>query len=160
MLEAMELPETNFEFNLPDHLTEHQKKEFREFLIRNREMFATSMFELGACNLNKFTIITTTEKPIYQHPYRKSERERLAIKQEIEKMLKAKIIQPSNSPWSAPVLMIPKKNGEYRFCIDFRKLNTITEQDSFPLPRIDDILDRLVQFMYASTLDLKMGKRT
>ena len=53
--------------------------------------------------------------------------------------------------------MIPKKNGEYRFCIDFRKLNTITEQDSFPLPRIDDILDRLVQFMYAFTLDLKMG---
>ena len=72
-------------------------------------------------------------------------------------MLMAKIIQPSNSPCSAPVLMIPKKNGEYRFCIDFRKLNAVTEQDSFPLPRIDDILDRLVQFMYASTLDLKMG---
>ena len=115
------------------------------------------MFELGACNLNKFVITTTSEKPIYQHPYRKSGKEREAIKQEIEKMLKAKIIQPSNSPWSAPVLMIPKKNGEYRFCIDFRKLNAVTEQDSFPLPRIDDILDRVVQFMYASTLDLKMG---
>ena len=52
--------------------------------------------------------------------------------------------------------MIPKKRGEYRFCIDFGKLNAVTEQDSFPLPSRYDILDRLVQFIYASTLDLKM----
>ena len=99
MLEAIDWPETNFDFDLPDHFTEHQKKKFREFLIINRDRFATSLLELGACNLKKLTIKTTTEKPIYQHPYRKSERERLAIKQEIVKMFKKKIIQYAKSPW-------------------------------------------------------------
>ena len=101
MLEAMEWPESNFDFKLPDHLTEKQKEEFGEFLYQNRDSFATSMFELGACNLNKFVITTTSEKPIYQHPYRKSEREREAIKQEIEKMLNYHTVSRMGQPISA-----------------------------------------------------------
>ena len=56
-------------------------------------------------------------------------------------MLKANIIQPSSSPWYAPIIMIPKPDGTKRFCVDFRKLNAVTITDPFPVPRIYDILD-------------------
>ena len=68
-------------------------------------------------------------------------------------MLEAGIIQPSRSPWSFPVVQVPKKNGTRRFW----KLNIITQQDCYPLPRIDDILDRLVSSRVYTTLDLKSG---
>jgi hypothetical protein len=58
-------------------------------------------------------------------------------------MLALDVIRPSHSPWSYPVVIIPKKDGSKRFCVDLRKVNKVTEQDSFPIPRIDDILDRL-----------------
>ena len=53
------------------------------------------------------------------------------------------VIQPSSSPWASPVVLVPKKNGTHRFCIDYRRLNSITKKDVYPLPRIDDILDTL-----------------
>ncbi len=72
-------------------------------------------------------------------------------------MLDAGIIQPSRSPWSFPVVQVPKKNGTRRFCVDFRKLNIIPQQDRYPLPRIDDILDRLATSRVYTTLDLNSG---
>jgi len=57
----------------------------------------------------------------------------------------------------SPVVIIPKKDGSKRFCVDFRKVNKITEQDSFPIPRNDDILDRLRQSKIFSAIDLKSG---
>ena len=74
-------------------------------------------------------------------------------------MLEAGIIKFSRSPWSFPVVQVPKKNGTRRFCVDFRKLNNITQQDCFPLPRIDeeDILDRLSASKVFTTIDLKSG---
>lgn len=58
-------------------------------------------------------------------------------------MLEQNIIDPSSGPWSPPVLLVVKKDGRPRFCIDFRKLNTLVEKDAYPLPRIDDIIDTL-----------------
>ena len=72
-------------------------------------------------------------------------------------MLDAKIIRPSQSPWSAPVVMQKKKDGSSRFCVDYRNLNNISIQDSFPLPRIDDILDRLAGSAVYTAIDLKSG---
>ena len=95
--------------------------------------------------------------PIYQHPYRKSQYERQLIQEEVDKMLQAGIIRPSRSPWSSPVLLVRKKDDTWRFCVDFRKLNIITTVDPFPLPRIDDILDRLVDSKWYTTIDLKSG---
>ena len=58
-------------------------------------------------------------------------------------MLQAHLIQPSNSPWSAPVVLVKKKDGSARFCVDYRRLNSVTRKDSYPIPRVDDALDAL-----------------
>ena len=72
-------------------------------------------------------------------------------------MLKAGVIQESTPPWAAPVTLTPKKDGSYRFCIDYRKLNAVTVKDSYPLPLIRDIFDQLGGPQVFSTLDLKSG---
>jgi hypothetical protein len=72
-------------------------------------------------------------------------------------MLKQNIISPSDSPWSAPVVVAKKKDGKFRFCVDYRQLNKVTIKDNFPLPRIDDLLDTFGDAKYFSTLDLTCG---
>ena len=72
-------------------------------------------------------------------------------------MLAQGISQPSASPWASPVVLVPKKDGQLHFCIDYRRLNAVTKKDQYPLPRIDDILDMLDKMRYFSTLDLASG---
>jgi hypothetical protein len=67
------------------------------------------------------------------------------------------VIEESDSPWSPPVVLVRKKNGELRFCVDCRKLNDVTRKDSFPLPLIDDTLETLAGTKWFSILDLKSG---
>ena len=72
-------------------------------------------------------------------------------------MAEKDLIEPSTSPWSSPAIIIPKRNGGIRFCIDYRLLNKVIIPDSQPLPRIDDSLDALSGAKWFSTLDLKSG---
>lgn len=72
-------------------------------------------------------------------------------------MQEAGVIQPSNSPWASPIVLVRKKDGTYRFCVDYRELNAVTTPDSYPLPRIDDLLDQLGDMKFFSTLDLASG---
>lgn len=75
----------------------------------------------------------------------------------INDMKKQGVIRPSSSPWASPVVLVPKKNGQLRFCIDYRRLNAVTKKDVYPLPRIDDILDHLGKAKYFTSLDLASG---
>ncbi|CAK1595301.1 unnamed protein product [Parnassius mnemosyne] len=75
----------------------------------------------------------------------------------IEGMVKDGVIEPSSSPWCSPVVMVKKKDGSMRFCVDHRHLNDVTKKDSYPLPRIDDTLDMLTVVKWFSMLDLKSG---
>ena len=69
-------------------------------------------------------------------------------------MLKQNIISPSDSPWSAPIVVAKKKDGKFQFCVDYRQLNKVTIKDNFPLPQIDDLLDTFGDAKYFSTLNL------
>ena len=95
--------------------------------------------------------------PISCAPRRVSPMQRNVIKNEIQKMLNAGIIRPSESPWSSPVVLVPKKDGSVRFAIDYRKLNSVTTKDVYALPLIDDTLDSLSGACFFSTLDLASG---
>ena len=79
------------------------------------------------------------------------------VDRQVNDMLERGLIRPSNSPWSSPIVLAPKKDGDYRFCVDFRRVYSVTKKDAQPMPRIDDILDQLGGARYFSTLDLASG---
>ncbi|CAB4012519.1 Retrovirus-related Pol poly from transposon, partial [Paramuricea clavata] len=112
---------------------------------------------IGRTDIVKHQIITGSAKPIKQPPRRLPLAKRDVACQAVDKMLKDGVIEPSTSPWSSPVVLVAKKNGNLRFCVDYRKLNDATIKDSYPLPRIDDTLDALGGSQWFSTLDLKSG---
>ncbi|GFU17016.1 transposon Ty3-I Gag-Pol polyprotein [Trichonephila clavipes] len=82
----------------------------------------------------KHRIFTGDHAPINQRAYRVSPTERRIIHEEVQKMLDEGIVQPSESPWSSPVVLVRKKDGSWRFCVDYRKLNSVTKKDVYPLP--------------------------
>lgn len=102
-------------------------------------------------------INTGTHTPISCAPYRLSPAMKDKLKIEIAEMLKKGIIEEGESPWAFPVVLIPKKTGEVRVCVDYRKLNAITITDKYPLPRMDDLLHAAKATSYMSTIDLKSG---
>ena len=105
----------------------------------------------------RMEIDTGDARPIKQAPRRMP----FTVRQEVAKQLKSmqqnRVVQPSHSPWSSPVVMVRKKDGSHRFCVDYRGLNAVTKADTFPLPRINDLLDQLGRARYFSTLNLASG---
>ena len=138
-------------------LSGEARASLRKVLIDNADTFSFSTKDLGCTGLVKHHIDTQGQGPIRLRPYRTSPRQKEVAKGIIDELLDNNIIQPSTSPWSAPIVLVKKKSGEDRLCIDYRRLNAITKKDSFPLPRIDDVLDLLQGQRYFSTLDLASG---
>ena len=103
------------------------------------------------------TIDTGDHPPIKQQPCRTPFVQREKISKLIDDMQQRGVIQPSASAWASPIVIVPKKDGTSRFCVDFRRVNAVTKKDVYPLPRIDDILDTLGGAQYFSTLDLSSG---
>lgn len=134
-----------------------QKAFLFEFLETNQHVFAFSEDELGRTNMVKHQIVLTKDEPIKQRPYRLPYHQREEIEKHVKNMLDSGIIEPSASPWASPVVMVHKKTGGERFCVDYRKLNDVTKKDTYPLPRIDDIIDTIGSSTYFSCLDLASG---
>lgn len=139
-----------------DKLTQEQSKTVEQLIMKYRHIFASNKDELGRYNRIKHEI-TTMGPPIRQGLRRYNNEERKIIKTETEKMLKQGIIKPSASPWASPVVLVKKKDGTIRFCVDYRQLNSVTIRDNYPLPRIDDTLDTLGGARIFSTFDMQSG---
>ena len=139
------------------HLTESQADALKLLMLKYQHIFATSSSDMGKTNKTAFTINTGLANAIRQRARRQPFGKREAEKEEIESMLKRNIIEPSNSAWASPVVLITKKDGTIRFCVDYRKLNEVTIKDAYPLPRIDECLDALSGAQWFSTMDLQSG---
>ena len=138
-------------------LSETETIALNELLVKHADAFSKYKGDIGRCTLIEHRIHTGNNPPIKQAPRRLPLVKREAATAEIKKMLENDIIEPSKSPWSAPITLVKKKDSSYRFCIDYRKLNEATSKDSFPLPRIDDSLEALGGNKYLSVMDLSSG---
>jgi hypothetical protein len=138
-------------------LSNDQRVSLMEFLSRRQSDFAWEPSQLGRTNLIQHTIDTKDGKVIRKHWYRTSQAERKFIEQEITRLLREKLIECSTGPWASPVVLVRKKNGKQRLCIDYRELNSITRKDAYPLPRIDEMLDSFGKAKWFTSLDLISG---
>ena len=102
-------------------------------------------------------IETGSAKPVRLAPYRLPHAYRETVKSELQSMEESGIIQSSKSEWASPIVLVPKKDGTLRMCVDYRRLNSISEADAYPMPRIDELIDRLGGAQYITTLDLTRG---
>lgn len=135
-----------------DNLTRDQTASL-EKVIKNFESISSEKVGLGKTHLVTHSIVTKGD-PIKQRYYPLSPAKLAALNKEVDEMLKLGVIAPSRSPWSNPVVMTPKKDGSWRFCLDARKLNDVTVKDSYPLPYINSILDNLRGVHYLTSIDL------
>ena len=140
------------------NLDESQKQSVRSLLCEYSDQFSRSSHDLGSCGIEQHTIkLKPGSQPIKQRPYRIPLAKREIAKQEIKLMAEKKLIEPSYSAWCSPAVLVPKRDGSTRFCIDYRRLNAVTVPDSHPLPRTDDTLSALGGAKWFSTLDLRSG---
>ena len=127
-------------------LTSPQLKEQLIALIyKFQDVFATQEFDLGRTSVVKHSIPVVNDTPIRLRPYRIPFKQQDEGEKHVHNMLQNKIIRPSVSAWAAPVVLVKKKDGTTRFCVDYRRLNAATVKDTYPLPRIDDMIDKLAK---------------
>ena len=141
----------------PISIAEVDRSVLIRVLLNYHHVFAIGEGERGETDLVKFIIDTGESKPIKQQARRIPFAVREEVSHQLKKMQESGVIQPSNSPWASPIVLVKKRDGTLRFCVDYRALNAVTRADTFPLPRIDDLLDQLGQAKYFSTLDLVAG---
>ena len=144
------------------HVDQRILHEFEQLLRKYPTAFLLSGSPLGEIHGFEHHIETDDALPVYKHPYRKSPEELLAIKNEIQRMLKMKIIQPSKSEWGAPCILVrkPLENGIQqppRFVVDYRGLNSVTKGDGYPIPSISSILDSISMGKVFGHCDLASG---
>lgn len=137
-----------------DHLSKDQIIIAGDIIERFRSISYEHKGSLGRTSLVMHRINTGDTLPIRQRCYRLSPEKQKALKEEVDKMLKLDVIEKCESPWLSPVLITPKKDGEWRFCVDSRKLNAVTRKDAYSLPFISEILDNLKNARFLSSIDI------
>lgn len=138
-------------------LTTDQRMKAKMLIGNYQDVFQFDKNSNGRTNVVHHKIDTGDARPIRQAARRLPLAKREEADRIIEDMKMEGVIEPSSSPWASPVVLVKKKDGSTRFCVDYRQLNNVTKKDSYPLPRIDDTLDTLAGSKMFSTLDLKSG---
>ena len=142
-----------------DEQREETSPEIKKLLIDYKDVFPE---ELSNRLLLERSIVHAIEmipgtKPLSRLIYKLSYEETAELKRQLEDLLAKGYIKPSVSPYGAPVLFVQKKEGTLRLCVDYRALNKITVKNRYPLPRIDELLDKLVDAKYFTKIDLRSG---
>ncbi|RXN05567.1 Retrovirus-related Pol poly from transposon [Labeo rohita] len=140
-----------------EHLSAPQQEQLQCLLRDFVDIFAAREEDCTRTALVQHHIDTGHAAPIRLCPHRLPLAKRQAAEEMIRDMAANGIIEPSDSPWAAPMVMVRKKTGGWRPCVDFRRLNAVTRKDSYPLPRIDDALDYVAGSCWFSSLDLRSG---
>lgn len=140
-----------------EHLSPLEKSKLTELLLQYLDIFSKSPNDFGRTDIVKHKINTNTAPPVCKRAYRTSPQMQEIIESQVDEMLDKGLIEVSHSQRAAPVVMVKKKDGSWRFCVDYRGLNAITTKDAHPLPCTDDTLDALRGSSVFSTMDLSSG---
>ena len=135
-------------------LSREQQSHFIDLIYDYKEVFSLYDGDLGFCDALKHSIPTTTDKPVYLPHQQIPVQLQQEVRKCLESWLKQGIIRPSKSPYASQVVIVRKKSGEIRPCINFRKLNAISIRDSFPLPRIEEALQAVQAAVWFTSFDL------
>ena len=138
-------------------LSSPERESLQSLLFEFEEAITLGDGDLGCTGVVKHHIDTGNAAPIRQPARRLPFNRRGEMQTLVNQMLSRNIIEPAQGPWSSPVVLVKKRDGSTRFCVDFRKVNQVTKKDAQPLPRIDDTLDALGAAKWFSTLDLASG---
>ena len=120
-----------------------QTQKLHDLLEEFHVTFSLDENERGETDLAEMEIWTGDATPRKVPAHRMPLTVRQEVSRQLKAMQKAGVIQPSDSPWASPIVMVRKKDGTHRFCVDYRSLNEVTKADTYPLPRVDDLLDQL-----------------
>ncbi|KAK7893383.1 hypothetical protein WMY93_022535 [Mugilogobius chulae] len=137
-----------------DHLSAVQSSQLSEVFQRVSKLFAANP---GKTILVEHVIRLKDKGPVRQRSYRVPQHLVAELLKEVEEMQRLGVIEPSQSEWCSPVVIVVKKDGSLRICIDFRKLNAMSEFDAYPMPRIDELLEKIGRAKFITTLDLCKG---
>ena len=137
------------------HLTPDRRSQLQELLNEHKAVCAD---EPGICKTAEHDVeLLPNTPPIRQQYYRVGPEKLRLMKEEVAYLLRNGLAKPSSSPWASPCILVPKPNGKVRLCTDFRKVNSVTIKDSYPLPRIDDIIDAVGNAKFLTQIDLVKG---
>lgn len=137
------------------HLTPKQSQDLITLIHKNSALFTDNP---RCCNFTFHDVnLIPGTSPIRQNPYRLSPQKRDLMRKEVDYLLDHGLAVPSQSPWASPCLLVPKEDGKMRMCTDYRRVNSVTIPDAYPLPRIDDLIDEVGQAKYITKMDLLRG---
>ena len=137
------------------HLSPDQSSQLQELLNEYRDVCGDLP---GICSTVKHDIqLTPDTTPIRQQFYRISQEKLKLMKDEVVHLLSNGLATPSSLPWASPIILVPIPNGQVRLCTDYRKLNNVTIKDSYPLPRIDDIIDAVGKSKFLMQIGMLKG---
>ena len=138
-------------------LSAEEREEACLLLGKYASVFSSHDGDLGCTNLIAHEIPLLDDTPIRQRYRRIPPSEYEVVKEHISQLLDAQVIRESCSPFASPIVLVKKKDGSLRLCVDYRQLNSRTRKDAFPLPRIEESLDALTGARWFSTMDLASG---
>ena len=136
------------------HLNDGQLRELQNLLNQYSDVMQTKP---GRTHLAEHNIETGAARPVKQPPYRLPHAYQDEVLKELAEMEKEGVIESSMSEWASPMVLVKKKDGSLRMCVDYRRLNSVSQADAYPMPHIDELIDQMGKAQYISTMDLSCG---